>query len=382
MDTAETETSQAKDRLERVVEATQDAVVFIDARACIVRFNPAAERVFGYSKAEVMGENVRLLMPDPYASEHDAYIRRYEETGTPKAIGQIRTVRARRKSGEEFPIELSVAEVSGDPTIRYCAFIRDISETLRLQAENADKRRLATIGATAAALAHEVGNPLNNMRLSTQLAARRLASLKVGDEQLASYLGTVTEEIARLSELLDEFRMLSRRQTLHLSATNLSELIDRICSEHHVECTDRGIEIERQVGDVPPVRADAAKLRQVLLNLCKNAMEAMSHGGTLRVDLRVEGKSVVLEVGDTGVGIPQGIDVFEAFETTKERGTGLGLSIVRQVIRAHGGDVSFVSFPGQGTTFRLRIPVDGPPSTPSSTPPPPPPKSSVSKASE
>ena len=356
-------------QLERVVEATQDAVVFIDANARVVSFNPAAERIFGYFPDEVLGGNVRRLMPDPYASEHDDYIRRYEETGEAKAIGRIRTVRARRKNGEEFPIELSVAEITGDPMIRYCAFIRDISETVRLQEENTEKRRLATIGATAAALAHEVGNPLNNMRLSTQLAGRRLELLKVEDRQLTAHLGTVTEEIGRLSELLEEFRMLSRRQTLHLSATNLRELVERICSEHAAECSAQGIEIVQEVNEVPPIRADASKLRQALLNLCKNAMEAMPDGGRLDVSLRTaDDESVLLEVRDTGVGVPPDVDIFEAFETTKERGTGLGLSIVRQVIRAHGGEVSFESRPGVGTSFVLQIPVAGPSEVPSVAP--------------
>ena len=363
---------EVSDRLERLLQVTQDAVVFIDSQARIVCFNPAAERMFGYARDEILGENVRMLMPEPYAAEHDGYIRRYEETRVAKAIGRIRVVRARRKGGEEFPIELSVAELGDDPAIRYCAFIRDTSEKVRLQAENAEKSRLATIGATAAALAHEVGNPLNNMRLSTQMVSRRLATLAVHDEKLGTHLEAVSEEIGRLNQLLEEFRLLSRRQTLHMSDTDMGELVRQICSEHKVEYDEIGIDIAQDVEKVPSVRADAGKLKQALLNLCKNAMEAMPNGGQLTVSLRPSDDAIVLEISDTGAGIPEGLDVFEAFETTKERGTGLGLSIVRQVVASHGGKIDFERRAEGGTTFRLRLPIEGPP--PSSSWPPPAPR--------
>jgi two-component system sensor kinase FixL len=132
--------------LASLIETTQDAVVSIDRRGCIVLFNGAAERVFGYGADEIVGRKVNDLMAEPYATEHDEYIARYEKTGEARAIGRIRTVTARRKDGEPFPIELSVTEIAVDQDAHYAAFIRDISEKTRLQSQLVDSERLAAIG--------------------------------------------------------------------------------------------------------------------------------------------------------------------------------------------------------------------------------------------
>ncbi|MGH7808895.1 MAG: PAS domain-containing protein, partial [Candidatus Binatia bacterium] len=152
-----------------LLETTQDAVVAIDRHARITMFNTAAERIFGYTKAEVQGKKVNLLMAEPYASEHDGYLARYETTGEPHAIGRIRTVSARRKDGTIFPIELSVTQIASESEVNYAAFIRDITEKVKLQQQAFDSERLVTIGTMAAKFGHELGNPLNGMSLTIQL---------------------------------------------------------------------------------------------------------------------------------------------------------------------------------------------------------------------
>ena len=136
--------------LRNLIATTQDAVLSIDRRGCVVSFNPAAERIFGYTAAEIVGRKVNKLMAEPYASEHDGYIERYERTGEARAIGRIRTVTAKRRNGELFPIELSVTEIEVDQDVHYAAFIRDISEKAKLQEQLVERERLATIGTTAA----------------------------------------------------------------------------------------------------------------------------------------------------------------------------------------------------------------------------------------
>ncbi len=347
-------------RLEGLIHATQDAVVFIDRQAHIRRFNPSAERMFGYREAEVLGEKVNVLMPNPYASQHDDYIARYEQTREPHAIGKIRMVEARRSNGEVFPAELSVTEITVDDEVRYGAFIRDISEKVKLQNELSEKKRLAAVGETAATLAHEVGNPLNNIQLQIQLAERHLTRLGVLDDSLTSALSVVSEEIRRLAELLEEFRMLSRRQQLRLSDTDLKELVFQICAEHQADFDEHRVRIEHYIDkDLPLLRADPAKLRQVLLNLCKNAVEAMPDGGTLTVSLKKSGPDVVITVSDRGGGVPLHLDIFEPFNTTKEHGTGLGLPIARRIVEAHGGALSCAPRHGGGTSFRISLPLAG-----------------------
>ncbi|MCS6926003.1 MAG: PAS domain S-box protein, partial [Candidatus Binatia bacterium] len=170
-DVTERERTQATFR--SLIQTTQDAVIVIDRHSRIELFNPAAERIFGYTSAEVVGQHVRILMPEPYASEHDGYLARYEQTGEARAIGRTRTVVARRKGGEVFPMEISLAEVRVGSDVRYGAFIRDISDKVRLQEQLLERERLAAIGTTAAKLVHEIGNPLNSMFMAAQLLQRR-----------------------------------------------------------------------------------------------------------------------------------------------------------------------------------------------------------------
>ena len=348
--------------LNGLITTTQDAVVSIDRQGRIVRFNPAAEAMFGYTRSEATGQKVTLLMPEPYVSEHDSYITRYERTREPRAIGQIRTVTAKHKNGEVFPIELSVTEVEADDDVHYGAFIRDISEKVRFQERLIERERLAVIGTTAAALAHEIGNPLNGMSTNVQLLERRLA--KAGDTfdaRLTNYVSNIRHEIARLTNLLYEFRSISRRQSFRFQPLDLATVIQELLSAETLHYTNRGVQVESLVpDDLPLVRADADKLKQVLLNLCKNAAEAMPTGGTLRLRAQCAQGQVHIEVSDTGAGIPEGMNIFEPFTTTKAEGTGLGLAIVQQIIAAHSGTLRYTSTLGQGTTFTVVLPLSPP----------------------
>lgn len=367
------ERMRAEAWLRSLIDTTQDAVVSIDRQARIVLFNPAAERMFGYSASEVRGQKVSLLMPDPFAREHDDYIARYERTGERRAIGRIRTVAARRKSGEVFPIELSVAEVQSDADVRYGAFIRDISEKIKLQEQLLERERLAAIGTTAAKFAHEIGNPLNSMYMAAQRLERRLTKQRqlLDDNTIIPLVHSLTGEIRRLTVLLDEFRSLARRQQVSARPIRLDLLVHDVLTVLAPEYSAQAIEIKPEVSpEIATVEADGQRLRQVLLNLCKNAAEAMPEGGTLTVRAYNSGDRVTLEVSDTGVGVPPDMDIFEPFHTTKAQGTGLGLTIARQIVVAHHGTLTYRSIPGQGTTFTVVLPLAQPSGSPAGNAPP------------
>ena len=301
-------------------------------------------------------------MGEPYASEHDGYIARYEHTHVPHAIGRIRAVTARRKNGQLFPIELSVTEIVLDAETHYAAFIRDISERVRLQERLVERERLAAIGTTAAKLAHEIGNPLNGMYARIQLLERRLLRQSTGvDEKVSADMRSIAEEVQRLSQLLQEFRALARRQQYNLQPTNIAVVVATVLDAETEHCRSKGIRVETQFSsDLPQVMVDSGKFTQALMNLCKNAVEAMPQGGTLTVKGSNSGGQVTLEVCDTGVGIPEGMDIFEPFITTKPEGTGLGLPIARQIIAGHGGTLNYVSELEKGTTFIISLPVKSP----------------------
>jgi two-component system sensor kinase FixL len=353
-----TERERAQASLRNLIDTTQDAIITIDRQGHIELFNQAAERIFGYLREEVIGQNIRLLMPEPYASEHQSYIDRYEQTGERRVIGRMRTFAAQRKNGQVFPIELSITEIRSENGVRYSAFIRDISEKIQLQERLVERERLAAIGATAATFAHEVGNPLNSMFMLAQVLERRLRKQDSAvEETVLTPLHNLMSEMQRLLMLLEEFRALARRQPLQLKPLSLPLLIADLCTVEAPYHAARNIGVVREISpDLPLIEADAEKLKQVLINLCKNAVEAMPQGGTLTLRARNSGGRIRLEVSDTGIGIPTGLDIFEPFTTTKAQGTGLGLTIARQIVAAHKGTLDYSSLPGQGSTFTIDLP--------------------------
>jgi PAS domain S-box-containing protein len=354
-----TDQRKAERWVRTLIDTTLDAVISIDRQAHIVMFNPAAEKIFGYAKSEVEGKKVNILMAEPHATEHDDYIARYETTGEPRAIGRIRTVAGRRKNGESFPIELSVAEIASGEEVNYAAFIRDISEKSKLQNELVGKERLAAIGATAAQFAHEIGNPLNGMFMTAQLLERRLVNAGIGDNKVLSSFQSIVAEMKRLNSLLSEFRLLYREERYNFRPTSLAAVIRDVLEMERPNYISRGIRIVESVAaDMPVLFADGDKLKQVVLNLCKNGVEEMPQGGTLAVRAVRDGNHAIIDVSDSGAGVPEGLNIFAPFKTTKSAGTGLGLVIARQIVAAHNGSVTFNSAPGKGTTFSIKLPLN------------------------
>ena len=357
---------QAEEALQRsaswlssLIATTQDAVISIDRRGCVVLFNSGAERIFGYTAEEIVGRKVNELMAEPYGSEHDQYIERYERTGEAHAIGRIRVVTGKRKNGEDFPIELSVTEIEVDKDVHYAAFIRDISEKVKLQEQFVERERLATIGTTAAKIGHELANPLNGMSLTIQLLEQRLnRQPNPPDSQVAVTVQRLRNEISRLNQLAGQFRTISRRERYNFQPTELAGLIDDVIKIQTPHFAQLNIQIEQCISTAAPpfVTIDRDKIKQALLNLVKNAAEAMPGGGKINIEVSPSEDSVFIDITDTGTGIPLDIDAFEPFLTTKKEGTGIGLVIVRQVVVAHGGKISYRTRPGEGTTFRIELP--------------------------
>lgn len=343
--------------LARIISTTQDAVIFIDADARVVEFNRSAEYIFGYGAAEVLGQNVNLLMPEPYRGDHDNYIQRYEHSGNARAIGTIRTVKGRRKNGETFPLELSITALPHDEPIRYAAFLRDISEKAALQERLLEKERLASLGMAASILAHEIGNPLNNMYLEAQLLERRLKKRhpQPGEEARAA---RIMDEIKRLVRLLEEFRHASRVSDAPVETCNLAEIGNYAALRVMEQARAANVHVQCQFseGEVA-VNGRFDKLKQVAVNLVKNAIEAMPEGGVLTIGVSAQAGFAVMTVSDTGAGVPEGFDILEAFRTTKDFGTGLGLAIVKQIVTSHRGTISWDSIPGSGSTFRVTLPL-------------------------
>lgn len=221
------------------------------------------------------------------------------------------------------------------------------------------RERLAAVGETAATFAHEVGNPLNSIYLHTQLLERAAGRDRDDKkEKIEAALRVILSELQRLRNLLEEFRSLSKHQKLTFEPVEVVELLDHVLETQAPNLEGKDIAVVRDLAlESFRMEADGDKLTQVLLNLLKNAAEAMPEGGTLTVRGRVEADGLRLDIADTGVGIPEDVDILEPFTTTKETGTGLGLPVVVQIVTAHGGSVSWDSPTDGGTTFSLKLPV-------------------------
>lgn len=231
--------------------------------------------------------------------------------------------------------------------------------------KRARRDRLLLIGNLAAVFAHEVANPLSGLSASLQFALRDLGRItlrRVPSNELdipiiQKTLQGALREVERLVELLDEFRSAVPAPHLHLKLTDLEGLIREVLALESLVYKDAGITVMLDFeSGLPALEIDASKMKQAILNLCKNAVEAMSDGGDLTVKAyRAEGM-VVLEITDNGFGIPEDVDVFELFKTTKPGGSGLGLPVVQQVVAAHHGTIDYTSDAG-GTTFTIRLPT-------------------------
>lgn len=355
-------------RWQAILDTARDPVICIDERGIVTLFNRAAEAIFGYEAAEVVGQNVKMLMPPPYATEHDQYIEHYRTTGAAQAIGRIREVYARRKTGEVFPIELSVSEARVGDEVIYSAIIRDMSERQAIQAELVAARqlaqqreRLADIGAITARIVHDLGNPLAGVSMQAQLLLRRASrNPAMPASSLRDPARRIVEEVARLDHLIKDFLDFARQQRLDLRRIVLPPFLQRLVDLWHPVAAERDIVLGLEVMDEPPpLEADEEKLRRVLENLVKNAIEAIDRGPG-RVDLHVIAPTVDrvrIVVKDNGPGVPASLQMFRMFETTKRDGSGLGLSIAKQIITAHGGQIGFEPVMPHGAAFYVDLPT-------------------------
>lgn len=220
-----------------------------------------------------------------------------------------------------------------------------------------ENERLSLLGSRAAVFGHEVANSLTVISSSLQFVEMELEKKQANDPALIAVIQSAVGEIDRLDSLLSEFRSPVRLQTCDLISTDLVKIVEEVLALEVLVCQAGGIIVKLEFEDVVPrVRLDAAKIKQVILNLCKNAVEAMPQGGCLTIKIYPSGQTVVLEISDNGVGLPESVNVFELFKTTKPGGSGMGLFIVQQIVSAHNGTIACTS-ETRGTTFKIVFPI-------------------------
>ena len=327
-------------------------------------FSPTAERLFGWSAAEVIGQNVSMLMPGPYREQHDGYLDRYLTTGERRIIGFGRIVVGERKDGSTFPMELAVGEMSSGEQRFFTGFVRDLSERQQteqrlqeLQSELVHISRLTAMGEMASALAHELNQPLSAMANYLKGSLRLLDAETIARERLRDAIQKAGEQALRAGEIIRRLRDFVARGETERRVESLPKLIEEASALALVGAKEHGVRVLfRFSPEVDLVLADKVQIQQVVLNLIRNAIEAME-GSTSRIlEVRldpVDDDLAQVTVVDTGSGISPDIadQLFQPFVTTKRTGMGVGLSISRTIIESHSGRIWVEQNPGGGTRF-------------------------------
>jgi two-component system sensor kinase FixL len=343
-----------------IINSATDAVVTITEDHVIVGYNQGAEQIFGYSRQEALGQDLNILIPPPHRDYHREYVRRYVATREARVIGQHVRLTALRRDGSEFPmsISFSVAEIGGN--LYFTGIIRDITSYKEMEVRMLQSERLAAVGETVTRITHEIKNPLAIIGGF----ARQLSRVSGLDDKAQQKLAIIAEEVKRLEGLMAEMRDFTRppeakksRGAIEPVVNEVLELFKDTLEEHHIE-------VRRLMeGPLPDVYFDPKQITQVLVNLFKNALEAMPRGGALSVACRVKGPNLEISVTDTGEGMSPEVasHIFQPYYTTKEKGSGLGLAICQFIVKEqHGGGLDVQSEPGQGSTFTIQLPLETP----------------------
>lgn len=354
-----------------ILDTIPDAMIVIDERGIMQSFSTAAERLFGYSAAEVLGKNVKMLMPMPYRQGHDGYLQRYLDTGERRIIGIGRVVVGERKDGSTFPLELNVGEMKTGNQRYFTGFIRDLTESQKtdarlqeLQAELVHVSRLTAMGEMASALAHELNQPLSAIA-NYMKGSRRL--LEDSSEENATILreamDKAAEQALRAGQVIRRLRDFVARGESERRVEDVKKLVEEASALALVGAKDKGVRVRFDFDPgAESVLADKVQIQQVLLNLMRNAIEAMEDGEKRELVIAAAptpDHMIEISVADTGTGIAPDISaqLFQPFVTTKRQGMGVGLSISRTIVEAHGGSILARPNPGGGTVFSFTLPT-------------------------
>ncbi len=355
--------------LTSILDTVPDAMIVIDERGIIQSFSSAAERLFGHTAAEVTGKNIKMMMPSSYRENHDGYIQRYLRTAERRVIGIGRVVVGERKDGSTFPMELAVGEMRSSNQRFFTGFIRDLTERQQtearlheLQSELVHISRLTAMGEMASALAHELNQPLSAIA-NYMKGSRRLLEDSTDDRSalLRTALDKAAEQALRAGQIIRRLRDFVARGESERRVESVKKLVEEASALALVGAKDQGVRVRFQFDPtIDLVLADKVQIQQVLLNLLRNAVEAME--SSQRRELTVStafGKDemITLSVADTGSGIAPEMmsQLFQPFVTNKRHGMGVGLSISRTIVEAHGGQIDVEPNPDGGTVFRFTL---------------------------
>jgi PAS domain S-box-containing protein len=349
--------------LESIIRDSGDCIFLLDAEKRFRAWNPAAEQLLGWNAAEVIGKPVTLICPPERLANGE--MQRLDGEIDQTGHAQLETERLTR-DGRRVPVDLSVSLLrgpQGEPIGR-CAILRNITERKRLEDEKLRAERLAVIGAMSAKLAHEIRNPLSSIRLNLDLVGDEVRALATAcpdpAREVQTLVAAVDHEVHRIQRVTEDYLQFARMPKPRREIVALNELlahrlsfVQTLLDAAHVRL------VTEWHPDLPYIAGDEEQLWQAILNLVRNAIEAMPGGGTLSVRTDRADNHVRLRVTDTGKGFTatERAELFKPFFSTKPGGTGLGLPLTQQIVVEHGGRIECETTPGHGTTFTIELPL-------------------------
>mgnify|MGYP000261079272 FL=1 len=357
---AEKRLREREEYLSTLLDNVIDAIVTIDESGLIETFNPAAERMFGYAKADVTGQNVNFLIPEHYRDQHDEFLLAYRESGVPRMLGKALELPGLRRNGELFTMELAVSQITLQGQRRFIAVVRDISERKRI--ERMKNEFVSTVS-------HELRTPLTS--IAGALGLINGGALGEVPAQMGEMLRIAQSNSQRLSglinDLLDMDKLVAGKMTLDLHRLKLWPLLATAVEQNQPYATQHSVTLHLKP---PPldveVRVDRQRFDQIMANLLSNAAKFSAPGADVEVSAALAVTRVRISVRDFGMGIPEAFRarIFgkfsqaDATDTRQKGGTGLGLAITKELIERMAGAIGFESVEGQGTVFWVELPVE------------------------
>ena len=368
---AQAELSAREAHLRSILDTVPEAMIVIEEQGLVTSFSAAAAKLFGYHPEEVIGRNVRMLMPEPYRAEHDGYIANYLRTGEARIIGYGRLVKGLTKDGAVFPMELAVGEARANGQRIFTGFVRDLTSRQKMEEELRQSQKMEAVGQLTGGVAHDFNNLLTAIIANLEMLYPR-----VRDPEQREHVKEALDAAQDGAKLASQLLAFGRRQSLNSKPTDVGPLVSSFAD---LLRRTLGEAIRLQIvveGSGHLTVIDGSLLMNALLNLAINARDAMPHGGRLTIEIthvRLDadyaqtypdirtGRYVLITVTDTGSGMSEEVRqrAFEPFFTTKAAGagTGLGLSMVYGFVKQSGGNIQIYSEVGQGTSVRVFLPL-------------------------
>ena len=352
-----------------ILDAIPDGMIVIDGDGTVRSFSPAAERIFGYTAAEVCVHNVSMLMPPADRDRHDGYLEHYRRTGERRIIGIGRTVTGRRKDGTTFPMDLAVGEANVNGHRQFTGFVRDVTmrqETearlIEAQTELLHVARLSAMGEMATTLAHELNQPLTAVVNYSEAARQILSDSGAAvPPRVSEFIQKAAAQAERAGQIIRRLRGFVERHEIERTMEKLSEVVQEAAYLAVIGAKADGIHVQLDLAnELPPIPVDKTQIQQVVVNLVRNAIDVLREAEKRILIIRTAAdgdEAQEVAVLDTGPGIsPEVADrLFQPFVTSKKGGMGIGLAVSRTIIEAHGGRLWSEPNPGGGAVFRFRL---------------------------